>query len=96
MGDFEKRNFVTQNECFASWYGHLADIDLDGVLDWVCPNATILPGFVYNYTTLPFVDVSFLLPTTFDTADSTFADFVALPGFPALVACDFCIHVEST
>ena len=74
-GDFFRANFVTGNTCEGSTFGgQLADVTLDGTLDWICSNQAGFPNRIYDYTTLPFTDVTGLMPSVPNTIDSAFAD----------------------
>jgi hypothetical protein len=72
--DFVRTPGLTQNICQDNQYGHLMDADANGTLEWVCVS-TAFPDRIYDIGTLPFLDVSPLVPTTPNVTDSAIADF---------------------
>ena len=74
-GNFVKANAAAGNNCSDNPYGQLADITLDGKLDWVCAAQAGFPNLAYDMNSMPFTDVTATIPTVTNTIDSAFADF---------------------
>ncbi len=61
--------------CQDAQYGQLADIDADGTLDLVCDNQTLWPYAAYDTTTIPFTDITSLIPRQESVVDTALGDF---------------------
>lgn len=61
--------------CQDTQYGQLSDLNVDGTLDLICDNQTSWPSRVYDTTTIPFTDITALVPPTLAVNDTAVADF---------------------
>ncbi len=75
-GDFVQRNAATGHDCNDGDYSLLADLTLDGKLDWVCVRSNALPERIYDTSGgLPFQNRTSLSDSLGNILDVAVADF---------------------
>lgn len=62
-------------QCQNAQYGQLLDLNADGSLDLICDNQTLWPNRVYDTTTIPFTDITAMLPAQQAVNDTAIGDF---------------------
>lgn len=72
---FIKQNAASQQACIYNQYLQLADLNNDGTLDLICQVQDNAPNKVYDFHTMPFVDMTSILPPVSVLNDSVVADF---------------------
>ena len=66
---------AVNTRCDNTQYGHLADVNNDGRLDLVCAQQSNWPNKIYDMSTVPFTDITSMLPNVKAVNDSAIGDF---------------------
>ena len=74
LTDFVDVRATTGFDCTDNQYGQLGDLNMDGRIDILCVS-TNFPDKIYDFGTIPFGDVTTLVPSTVNPVDSVLADF---------------------
>jgi hypothetical protein len=73
--NFVDRTLAAGLDCIRTSYGHLSDLNGDGRMELICARDGAFPKKIYDITTVPFRDVTTLLPPTPIVTDTAIADF---------------------
>ncbi len=74
-GAFTLFNTQTGVQCSNSQYGQLADLTGNRQLELICDDHALWPSRIYDMSTLPFTNVSSVLPKTVAVSDTALGDF---------------------
>jgi len=66
---------TSYHSCERNHYMLLSDINVDGRTDLICVGKNAFPDRIYDTSTLPFSDISSIIPVTNLTQDTAIADF---------------------
>ncbi len=66
---------AVNTRCDDTQYGQLADINNDGRLDLLCAAQSNWPNKIYDMSTVPFTDITSMLPNVKAVNDSAIGDF---------------------
>lgn len=76
IGDFDSVSASTLGiSCSNGNYGQLVDINNDGQLDWLCGREGAFPHTAYSTNTIPFQNITSIMPKTANVIDSAVGDF---------------------
>ncbi|MEE9343435.1 MAG: Calx-beta domain-containing protein, partial [Gammaproteobacteria bacterium] len=56
-------------------YGQLVDLNNNGSMEFLCINEGLFPQKIYDTATVPFTDVTYLVPKAYNVNDTITADF---------------------
>ncbi len=74
-GAFTLFNTQTGVQCSNSQYGQFADITGNRQLELICDDHNLWPSKIYDTSTIPFTNVSSVLPQTVGVSDTALGDF---------------------
>ena len=72
---FATKTFATGFACGGGEWAHVIDLNDDGRPELICTDDATFPDKVYDTTTIPFTDLTSILPPVTNAVDSAVADF---------------------